>query len=107
MFMLLSLICLFLTIFLILDWPILSIPVILMGMIFSILSTYGLWSIEKLDTGYNSTTGVTETVTTTLNYGDPYSYIFMIIFFIFSILFLYASFLHLRYVVEERNEEGK
>ena len=75
----------------------------MMGMITSILCTYGLWSVEYRDMGYNSTSGQTESITTTVNYGDPYGYIFFIIFFLFVAFFIYAIFRSWQIMLEEEN----
>jgi len=75
------------------DTPVISIPFIMCGMIFSILCTYGFWNVEYFYVGYNASVGNTTTAMySTMNYGDPYSYIFMLMFFIFFILFFRAGF---------------
>lgn len=74
------------------ETPILAIPVIMIGMIFSVICTYGLWDVEYVVVGYNASSGLSETsIYSTVAYGDPYSYIFMIIFYIFCMLFVKAG----------------
>jgi preprotein translocase subunit SecY len=73
--------------------PILSIPVLMVGMIFCVLCSYGFWNVEMLYIGYNSSVGnTTATIYSTMNYGDPYSYIFMVLFYIFCLMFVKAGF---------------
>ena len=69
--------------------PMVAVPFIMMGMLFSVLVTYGLWDVEYPYVGYNSTFGNSSfTMYSTMSYGDPYSYIFVLIFFIFILLFV-------------------
>ena len=92
-FIVITFICFFLTLLLfIMDYTVFSFPVIMMGMITSILCTYGLWDVEYRELGYNSTSGLSESITTSVDYGDPYGYLFFIIFFIFAAFFIYAIF---------------
>jgi len=93
LFIVLSILFFILSIFLMEDKPFLSIPFIMLGMIFTILCTYGLWDVEVLYVNFNATTGITNTsMYSTSVYGDPYSYIFMLFFFIFVALFFRAGF---------------
>ena len=70
-----------------------ALPIIMIGMVFSVLCTYGMWDVEYLYIGYNATVGNTSTyVFSTMDYGDPYSYIFVLFFFIFFIFFFKAGF---------------
>ena len=93
LFIILTIIFLLLSIYTMEDEPVLAIPIIMVGMIFSILCTYGLWDVEYFYTGFNSSVGNTSTyVYSTISYGDPYSYIFMLLFFIYCTLFVRAGF---------------
>jgi len=75
------------------DNPSLAIPFITLGMIFVILCTYGCWDVEFLYTNFNATTGTTNaSIYSTSVYGDPYSYIFVLFFFIFLVLFFRTGF---------------
>lgn len=89
LFIAVTLICLILSIFVMEDNPMLAIPFIMIGMIFSILCTYGMWNVEYFYIGYNATVGnTTSYFASTDVYGDPYSYIFVVLFFVFVILFI-------------------
>ena len=91
-FIVITFICLLLTIFMVEREPMLSIPVIMVGMIFSIICTYGLWDVEFFYVGYNATVGnTTSYIYSTATYGDPYGYIFMLIFYIFIMFFVRAG----------------
>jgi len=92
-FIALSIIFFILSIYLMEDKPFMSIPFIMIGMIFTILCTYGMWNIEVLYVNYNATSGITNTsIYSTIEYGEPYSYIFVLFFFIYCILFIKAGF---------------
>jgi hypothetical protein len=99
-FMIIVFICFFLTIFIIDISPVTCLPIIMIGMITSIIVTYGLWKVERVDTVFNATSGATESFTTTFNYGDPYSYIFFLIFWIFVSFFLIAIFMQWKNISE-------
>jgi len=91
-FIIITIISLLLSLFLLEDKPMLSLPLIMVGMIFSVLCTYGMWNVEWFYTGFNATEGnTTSYIYSTTNYGDPYSYIFVLFFFIFVILFFAAG----------------
>ena len=87
-FIILTIIMLILSLFLLEDEPILCIPFIMIGMIFSILCTYGMWSVEWATTSADGTL----VIQSTNNYGEPYSYVFFWIFIIFLTLFVKAAF---------------
>jgi len=87
------------------DNPKIAVPFIMLGMIFSILCSYGVWRVDFLFVNYNATMGNSSAeVFTTWEYGDPYSYIFMFIFFIFLILFFRAGFNWWRDALETQGE---
>jgi hypothetical protein len=92
LFIVLSILFFILSVYLMETNPMLSIPFIMLGMIFTILCTYGMWHVEVLYADYNATLGTTTTSVHAMNYGEPYSYIFMFFFFIFMILFFRAGF---------------
>ena len=93
LFIVITIILFFVSIFTMEDTPVISLPFITLGMIFSVLCTYGFWKVEYFYVGYNATLGNTTTeIYSTMNYGNPYSYIFMLMFFIFFILFFRAGF---------------
>lgn len=92
LFIIITLIVFFLTLFIIEDKPMIALPLIMIGMIFSILCTYGMWNVEYFYVGYNATEGNSSSyIFSTMDYGDPYSYIFVLFFFVFIILFFKAG----------------
>jgi len=104
-FVVVTIICLFLSLFLMEEYPMLSIPVIIIGMIFSILCTYGLFDVEFFYVGYNSTVGnTTSYMFSTAEYGDPYGYIFILIFYIFILFFVKAGWNMWKEALETKGE---
>ena len=72
--------------------PMLSLPFITLGMVFSILCTYGFWDLEYYYVDFNATFGNSSLGNyATMDYGDPYSYIFVLVFFIFVVIFFRAG----------------
>ena len=105
-FVIITLVCLILTIFLVEDYPKLSIPFIMFGMIFSVLCTYGWWKVDFFYTNYNASLGnTTPVIYSTTEYGTPYSYVFVIIFFIFMALLFLAAYNCLMEALKEDNEK--
>lgn len=93
LFLVLCILFFILSVYLTESKPMLGIPFIMLGMIFTILVTYGMWDVEVLYVNYNATTGFTNTsVYSTASYGDPYSYIFVLVFFIYLMLFFRCGF---------------
>lgn len=93
LFIVLSILFFILSIYLLEDKPFVAIPFIMLGMIFTILCAYGLWDVEVLYVNYNASSGLTNTsIYSTIEYGDPYSYIFVLFFFIFMVLFFKSGF---------------
>jgi magnesium-transporting ATPase (P-type) len=87
--------------------PYLSIPFIMIGLIFSVIVTFGLWNVEVAYTAVNVTTGGTDfLIYNTEEYGDPYSYIFFLLFFIYIAFFVRAGFNWLKIIMNE-DEEGQ
>jgi len=84
--------------------PMISLPFIMLGMIFTILCTYGVWNVEVLYVDYNATLGTTSTSIHNMSYGEPYSFIFMFFFFIFMILFFRAGFNMWRVALQQQGE---
>lgn len=93
LFIIITIILFLLTLFIIDDKPMTALPLIMIGMVFSILCTYGMWNVEYFYVGYNATVGNSSSYTfSTMSYGDPYSYIFVLFFFVFVVLFFKAGF---------------
>lgn len=70
------------------EYPKMSIPFIMLGMIFSILCTYGFFRIDFPTLLSDDTFVIQETN----QYGEPYGYVFMLIFFIFLAFMFRAGF---------------
>lgn len=88
LFIILTIIFLFISFFTMEDYPMISLPFVMIGMIFSILCTYGMWNIETLYIGYNASFGNTSAeIYSNTGYGDPYGYIFMFLFFVYILVF--------------------
>lgn len=105
LFIAITLICLILSIFVMEDNPMLAIPFIMVGMIFSILCTYGMWNVEYFYIGYNASIGNTSSYFVSTDvYGDPYSYIFVLMFFVFTVLFVKTGFNMWRDALETKAE---
>jgi len=105
LFIVLSVLFFILSVYLMEDNPQLAIPFITLGMIFTILCAYGMWDVDVLYVNYNATTGVTNTsIYSTMDYGDPYSYIFVLFFFIFMVLFFKTGFNMWREALKTQSE---
>jgi len=88
LFIILTILFLFISFFTMEDFPMISLPFCMIGMIFSILCTYGMWNIETLYIGYNASFGNTSAeIYSNQSYGDPYGYIFMFLFFVYILVF--------------------
>ena len=89
LFIVLTVLFLFISIYETENNPFIAIPFIMLGMIFTILVTYGLWDVEIPYVGYNSTFGNSSfAMFSTSSYVDPSSYIFILVFFVFVMLFI-------------------
>lgn len=105
LFIILSIIFFILSVYLMEENPKLSIPFIMLGMIFTILVAYGLWNVEVLYVGYDAATGIANTsLYSTASYGNPYSYVFVLVFFIYLILFFNAGFNMWKQALETQSE---
>lgn len=105
LFIILTIIMFIISMVIVDEYPIISVPFIIVGMIFCILSAYGLWNIETQYVGYNATFGNTSFHTySTASYGDPYSYVFFFFFFVFFLLFIRAGW---RYLEESLKTKGE
>jgi cellulose synthase/poly-beta-1,6-N-acetylglucosamine synthase-like glycosyltransferase len=93
LFILIVVIMLILSILFVEENPVMSIPLIFIGMIFSVLSAYGFFDVDFFYTGFNSTVGnTTGYIYSESSYYDPYAFVFLLIFFIFALLFIRAGF---------------
>ena len=86
LFIVVTLVAVLISAYMMENYPYFSIPFIMLGMIFSVLCTYGVWNVEWAVL-YNDNSFVLESA----NYGEPYSYVFMLIFFIFFLFFIRAG----------------
>lgn len=105
LFILITIISFILSIFLLEDKPLLALPFITLGFVFSILCTYGMYYVEIMNNSFNSTTGVTTLeVTGFYNWGDPYAVVFVLMFFIFLLLFIRCGYNMWRIALETEGE---
>ena len=98
-FIAVTLISLFISAFLTETRPFLSIPFIFIGMIFSVICAYGFWDVEWAVI-YSDDTFAMESV----NYGEPYSYIFVFLFFVFFLFFIRAGWFSWKESLQTKNE---
>ena len=85
------------------DEPWLSIVFITVGMVFSILCAYEFYNFEWFYVGYSGST-CTPGIYSTYDYGSPYAYVFMLMFFIFAILFVKAGANAWKFALETEEE---
>lgn len=99
-------ICLILTGFLMWDYPMLAVLFDTVGMLSTVFLTYGMWRIDFFYTSYNNTWGNTSAeIYSTFDYGNPYSYIFFFLFWVFVALFVFCGFRKWKMVLEERKQK--
>jgi len=92
LFIVVVIIMLILSIYTVDENPTLSVPLIMIGIIFCAFSAYGLIEVEWVVVGMNTTTGFTEASTySTTEYMD-YAYVFVMLAFIFAMFFIRAGF---------------
>jgi hypothetical protein len=106
-FIIATIIFFILSVFLMDEYPWLSLGFISMGLIFSALSTWGMWKIELTYTSYNSTWGNTSFEVYSLDYGEPYSYVFFFVFLAFCGLIVKAGFNVVKQAKEKEKEQGE
>lgn len=86
LFMVVTFIALLVSLYLMETKPMLSIPFIFIGLIFSVICTYGLWNVEfailQSDNVFHMES---------VDYGQPYSYVFVFMFFVFMLFFIRAG----------------
>jgi len=105
LFMILSILFMIISVFLMEDYPMQTIPFIMIGMVFSVLSAYGCWDVEYFYVGYNATLGNSTTgIYSTMDYYNPLSYVFMLLFFVYFILFVKTGFNMWREALETKGE---
>ena len=91
-FAIVTIICFIISVFLLEDYPQVAVAFIVLGMIFSVVTTYGFFDVEIFYTSYNATLGnTTAQIYKTDQYGNPYGYIFFVMFFMFMLLFFRAG----------------
>jgi hypothetical protein len=92
------------SVYMIEDYPWLSLAFISMGLVFATLSVWGMWAVDFVYTSYNNTHGNTSFEVETVNYGNPYSFVFVFVFGAFIILLLKAGFNVLKKAKEQKGE---
>ena len=98
-FIIVTILMLVITIFMVEEQPYMSIPFVIIGMIFSVLCAYGVWKVEWAVLQSDNTF-----VLESASYGEPYSYVFVLIFFIFMMLFVKAGFNTWKQALEKKAE---
>ena len=92
-FIIITIILFILSVFIMDDNPILAIPIIFAGMVFTILCSYGFFNVDTVYMGQNTTTGNIEPmIYQNPEYGEMYPWIFFFVFILFVILFIRVCF---------------
>ena len=99
LFIIITFLTLIISIFLMEEQPYIAIPFIVIGWIFSVLCAYCVWSVE-FAVLQKDNTFVIESV----SYGEPYSYVFVLIFFIFMMVFIKAGFNTWKQALKQKGE---
>lgn len=87
------------------DSPMIAVPIIFAGMIFTILCSYGFFDIGTVYIGQNLTTGAIEPmVYSNESYGVGYPWVFFFMFILFAVLFIRVGF---NLVMEARSTQGE
>jgi len=75
------------------DYPILTIPFIFAGMVFTVISTYGFFDVETLYVAQNVTSGNFEAfLYSDESYGTVYPWVFFFLFLLYVFLFIRVGF---------------
>ena len=99
LFIIVTLIAILISAYLMEENPIMSIPFIFIGLIFSVICAYGVWDVEFVVLLSDDTI-----VYESADYGQPYSYIFVFLFFILVMFFFRAAS---NYFVDSAKTEGE
>lgn len=86
LFIVITLIAVVISAYLMEKQPYISIPFIFIGLIFSVICTYGFWNVEWAVLHSDNTFTIESA-----NYGEPYSYVFMFLFFVFFMFLIRAG----------------
>ena len=106
-FIVLAIIMFFISVFLVEDNPKMSLPFITMGMIFTVVCTYGFYKVDQMYVAYNATIGNSSHYLASYDYHEPYSYIFFFFFAVFSVLLFRAGWNLWHEALENEKEVGK
>lgn len=105
LFIVVTIILFILSVYTMEDYPILAIPLIMVGIIFAVLVTYGFWDIDYFYVAYNSTQGnSTPYIYSTYEYYEPFGYVFFALVFVYCMLFVRAGFNFLKQSKEQPGE---
>ena len=99
LFIIITFIALILSAYLMEEKPYFSIPFIFIGLIFSVLCAYGVWDVEWAVLRSDNTF-----VIESVNYGEPYTYVFVFVFFIFFLFFIRAGWNAWQEALATKNE---
>ena len=105
LFVAISVILLVITVFMIEDEPGLAVVFIIVGMIFSALSSFGFFEVEYFYSNFNSKTGnTTGYMYSNTSYYDPYAWVFFFVFVVYCLLFVKAGFNMWKQALETKGE---
>ena len=104
-FIVITIILFILSFFVMEDMPILAIPFIFAGMIFTVLCAYGFFDVGTFYIGQNITTGNLEPgIYSDESYGIMFPWIFFFIFILYMFLFVKVGFNLLKEANETKGE---
>ncbi len=99
LFIVVTLVSILISAYLMEENPIISIPFIMIGLIFSVICAYGVWDVEWVVL-HSDNTLVLESV----DYGIPYTFVFVFLFFVFVLFFFRAGFNLYKEAIETKGE---
>lgn len=87
------------------DYPIIAIPLIFAGMVFTVLATYGFFNVETLYVAHNATSGNLEAfLYEDTSYATIYPWAFFFLFLLYVFLFVYVAFKFWKEAMETKGE---
>jgi len=92
-FIIVSILLFVFSVFLMDEQPILTIPFVFAGMIFTVISTYGFFNVETFYVGQNVTTGNFEAFNyVDTSYATVYPWVFFFLFILYVFIFIRVGF---------------
>ena len=99
LFIVVTLVSILISAYLMEENPIISIPFIMIGLIFSVICAYGVWNVEWAVLHSDNTL-----VLESADYGIPYTFVFVFLFFVFVLFFFRAGFNLYKEAIETKGE---